>query len=284
MPTLPIVPAEGAPVAAAPAATRAERFAALEAEHKKVMEEYHDLLRAAKTDEEAQAIAKANKAPDEAPFVARANALLAEDPKDETALKAIGWLFQNSHTPGEKARLCALVEQYHFESAEVAGLLRYLGGAGDPGVHLVERLSEKSPHEAVRGRALYQRASLALEDRRIASDLRAMPSDEEKKVSAESLGQERYQRLTQLDLAQAEATTLALLQRVEKEYGTVKLRAGTPTETTLAAEAEVNIFEIQNLSVGKVAPEIEGEDTSGVAFKLSDYRGKVVMLDFWGFW
>ncbi len=32
---------------------------------------------------------------------------------------------------------------------------------------------------------------------------------------------------------------------------------------------------------GKVAPEITGVDADGVAFKLSDYRGKVVLLDFW---
>jgi hypothetical protein len=36
--------------------------------------------------------------------------------------------------------------------------------------------------------------------------------------------------------------------------------------------------------VGKPAPEIEGEDVDGARFKLSDYRGKVVMLDFWGHW
>ena len=38
------------------------------------------------------------------------------------------------------------------------------------------------------------------------------------------------------------------------------------------------------LSIGKVAPEIEAEDIDGVKFKLSDYRGKVVVLDFWGDW
>lgn len=37
-------------------------------------------------------------------------------------------------------------------------------------------------------------------------------------------------------------------------------------------------------SVGAAAPEIVGKDLDGVAFKLSDYRGKVVVLDFWGFW
>ena len=33
-----------------------------------------------------------------------------------------------------------------------------------------------------------------------------------------------------------------------------------------------------------MAGEIEGTDQDGVAFKLSDYRGKVVVLDFWGDW
>ena len=36
--------------------------------------------------------------------------------------------------------------------------------------------------------------------------------------------------------------------------------------------------------VGEQAPDIIGEDVDGKEFKLSDYRGKVVVLDFWGFW
>ena len=36
--------------------------------------------------------------------------------------------------------------------------------------------------------------------------------------------------------------------------------------------------------VGQLAPEIAGEDLDGVPFRLSDYRGKVVLLDFWGHW
>jgi predicted Zn finger-like uncharacterized protein len=38
------------------------------------------------------------------------------------------------------------------------------------------------------------------------------------------------------------------------------------------------------LDVGNLAMEIEAEDIDGVNFKLSDYRGKVVLLDFWGHW
>jgi hypothetical protein len=36
--------------------------------------------------------------------------------------------------------------------------------------------------------------------------------------------------------------------------------------------------------VGESAPDIVGVDVDGKEFKLSDYRGKVVVLDFWGFW
>jgi cytochrome oxidase Cu insertion factor (SCO1/SenC/PrrC family) len=39
-----------------------------------------------------------------------------------------------------------------------------------------------------------------------------------------------------------------------------------------------------DLEPGKLAPEIEGEDIDGQKFKLSEYRGKVVLLDFWGHW
>lgn len=43
-------------------------------------------------------------------------------------------------------------------------------------------------------------------------------------------------------------------------------------------------FKKTRLQVGMVAPEIEGSDLEGHNFKLSDYRGKVVVLDFWGDW
>jgi hypothetical protein len=36
-----------------------------------------------------------------------------------------------------------------------------------------------------------------------------------------------------------------------------------------------------SLGNGSAAPEIEGIDSHEKGFKLSDYRGKVVLLDFW---
>ncbi|MBY0527506.1 MAG: TlpA family protein disulfide reductase [Gemmataceae bacterium] len=37
-------------------------------------------------------------------------------------------------------------------------------------------------------------------------------------------------------------------------------------------------------TIDRPAPEIEAVDGDGKSFKLSDYRGKVVMLDFWATW
>jgi tetratricopeptide (TPR) repeat protein len=48
--------------------------------------------------------------------------------------------------------------------------------------------------------------------------------------------------------------------------------------------AKEELFEIRFLAIGKKAPEIDGEDLDGKKLKLSDYRGKVVLLDFWGNW
>ncbi len=48
----------------------------------------------------------------------------------------------------------------------------------------------------------------------------------------------------------------------------------------LRAEAEALLQEIRILAVGKRAPEIEGRDHEGKPFKLSDYRGKIVVLMF----
>ena len=53
---------------------------------------------------------------------------------------------------------------------------------------------------------------------------------------------------------------------------------------TLAQVAEGHLDEMHNLTDGKPAPEIDGMELSGKPMKLSDFRGKVVVLVFWGSW
>lgn len=85
--------------------------------------------------------------------------------------------------------------------------------------------------------------------------------------------------LASLMMRSRQADAEKLFEKIMSDYKDVKSFNGT-----LANRAESNLFELRNLQIGKVVPEIEGEDTDGKKFKLSDYRGKVVMLDFWGHW
>jgi len=67
---------------------------------------------------------------------------------------------------------------------------------------------------------------------------------------------------------------LALLRRLVESY----------PESEPAGRARGRIFRVERLQVGMVVPDFETTDVDGVPFELSDYRGKVVLLDFWGFW
>ena len=67
-----------------------------------------------------------------------------------------------------------------------------------------------------------------------------------------------------------------------KKVGSAKTE--TPAEAVVSEKpGDVAALE-EGLEVGMLAPEIKGEDIDGEVFALSDYRGKVVLLDFWGDW
>ena len=85
-----------------------------------------------------------------------------------------------------------------------------------------------------------------------------------------------------LDSQRLQDDAVALFTRLEKEHGQKPIREGS--ERTFADLARSAIFEIQHLGIGKQAPEIEGKDLAGRPMKLSDFRGKVVMLTFWASW
>ncbi len=72
-------------------------------------------------------------------------------------------------------------------------------------------------------------------------------------------------------------TSLAFLK---KKYGKLKF----DEKQTYGKAAEEAFYFLTNLAVGKKAPQIAGSDADGALFRLADYRGKVVMLRFWGDW
>jgi len=70
------------------------------------------------------------------------------------------------------------------------------------------------------------------------------------------------------------ARAAGLFRQIIKDYA----------DSSVADEAERFVFEIEHLQVGMKAPEIVGKDVEGKEIRLSQFRGQVVVLDFWGFW
>jgi hypothetical protein len=68
-----------------------------------------------------------------------------------------------------------------------------------------------------------------------------------------------------------------ILEQAATKYSDVKM----PYGGSVGEQAEAELFEIRHLTVGKKALDIEGQDQDGKQFKLSDYRGRVVLLYFW---
>jgi hypothetical protein len=91
--------------------------------------------------------------------------------------------------------------------------------------------------------------------------------------------------LRQVDAAAERKEAEEVLARLtqDRDYAATLLERGNK-KVAVGELAGRELFEIRQLQPGQPAPEIEGEDIDGVKFKLSDYRGKVVLLDFWGHW
>jgi hypothetical protein len=71
-----------------------------------------------------------------------------------------------------------------------------------------------------------------------------------------------------------------LFERVSKNAADI--RCGI--NQSLADRAKDLLSEMRELGIGRTAPDIDGEDADGKAFKLRDYRAKVVVIDFWASW
>jgi hypothetical protein len=135
-------------------------------------------------------------------------------------------------------------------------------------------LHEKSPHRDVQALTCLALAQF-LNDK-----LQMLRLVEDRPEMAECynivFGMDYLPELQRLGRAELAMRIEKLLERAANEYRDVKFRAGTVGEI-----AKSELYAMRNLNVGRVAPDIEGKDEDGTLFKLSDYRGKVVLLYFW---
>src|SRR5262249_8056706 len=99
----------------------------------------------------------------------------------------------------------------------------------------------------------------------------------------QQFGKDYLAELHRQDRAKALKEIETLFEQAAQKYGDVKVAPiwATDKPTTGGERAKAELFEFRNLRVSKEAPDIEGVDQDGQRFKLSDYRGKVVLLDFW---
>lgn len=241
-----------APARAQPQPTSGRNAEEIVADYKSAMKAYREAKVLAKDESAKQALMK-EKWPDGKTWVLAVRAALDAAPDARPAASVLAWLFHHESDKDARRRIWERLCQEHLDSeamADVCTSIQY----GYPGSEPVLRgLVEKSPHRAVRGQACY---SLAQEIRRAGSLSRDDPTPE------------TAERMT------------GVLERVVREF------ADLPHffRGSLGNAAECDLFELRHLLVGKVAPDIEGKDLDGVPFKLSDYRGKVVVVDFWGHW
>jgi outer membrane murein-binding lipoprotein Lpp len=179
--------------------------------------------------------------------------IVREHPEDAAAFQALHALLMSEKYGDEAVQL---VLKHHLQHKEIGQICLTLGMSRSKGAEkLLRAVAEKGANDEAR-------ASATL-----------------------ALGQLLKGNADQAGVAPAERTRLRKeaeknLKIVEEKYPAVTLsyfgKAGDKARTEL--------FELHHLSVGMEVPDLQGEDLDGKTFKLSDYRGKVVFLDFWAHW
>jgi len=196
--------------------------------------------------------------------------LAKADPKSDVAFAAAEWLLTTGrvyHLPVGKPALQFALEHYTAHpkiGAAVLSLGQVDSGDRYPNHELLWRfirtVGEKTPDKTARGQVALVTAWKAME-------------------LFEKAEYEKRSDVDELATA-AEKAFGAILT----DFGDCQLLGRREKKRTLGEVVKRDLFELKNLRVGKVAPDIAGEDLDGVKFKLSDYRSKVVVLTFWGDW
>ncbi len=244
---------------------------------------------------------------------------LAEDhPKDPVASESLFWIMQNGTGSPVYAKaaekvteqivkmpindlsaklakmrtpsggiVAAVVKRAEKEKGELRGeILSWAaisGAATADGPKAAKLLAEKYPdHKSIEPlcTALGRRYSQpAVDTLKIVLEKSTRPNH--KAAAALNLGKCLYARTDVLGDQLSECNKVAAdaekyLKLVIDKYGS--------DNAARKNEAENELRALRTLRVGKEAPQIEAADLDGTEFKLTDYRGKVVLLDFWGHW
>ncbi len=259
--------------------TPAEAYKALLKEHQEAQNKLFQAYRQAKTDaDKEKALAAARRGPEG--FAARFLELAQKHPKDPAALDALLWVVQNKPASPEADRAVDMIARDHVRDAKVQNLLPLLVRMPMPANEkLIRAVLAKSDDKNAKGKATLYLGQFLKEK---AGDARTLKGADAKLLGQleQVYGKEFVQDLKAAEPDKLEKEAETVLEAAAEKYGDVDLGRGQ----TIAKVIKPILFEMRFLSIGKKAPDIEGEDIDGKKFKLSDYKGKVVVLDFWGHW
>jgi RNA polymerase sigma factor (sigma-70 family) len=292
--------------------TRDDRLQAILDEFRRAQEAQSQALVKAKTQEEQFATFKL--APDTAAFTMRLLTLALEQPADRAGRDSAIWIVRQSMHHNDVGswgrsvkRAMDLLLDHHPDDPEVGRLCLYINEHVSPNrVPFFEGLLARSKNREVRGLATYGLgAYLGVEAETIeslqASGARMVfqggggrldVDSPESAIITREMG-EYFNRLKKKDPAAVRARAAELLSEVIEHYGDIpdtrvsriNAAANDPAKAKpLSAIATAALHDVQDLREGRVAPAIDGTDLHGAPIKLADFRGKVVLLIFWGTW
>jgi hypothetical protein len=264
--------------------TPAEEIKVLQQEYSKAQEELYKPLEGVKSPEEAQKIIEQTKLNEKtgklsADFAKRAWALAEKHAADrEAAVDVLVWVVGTFEGTPEAGKAADLIVKDHITDKKVDALLGQYYSPSAIADKLLPAAAEKITDPERRAAARFHLARYLKYKADSIGLLATM--DEKTKARVESgLGKEYLAKLMALDPAKLSGEAEALFEVLMKDSPDAKLRGRSIKE-----QIEGELFELKNLAIGKVAPEIEGDDMDGKKLRLSEYRGKVVVLDFWGNW
>ncbi len=237
------------PAGAESVQTPDEKLAGLIERFNKEREEVFEAYQKAESEEERGKIIA--KLPGKG-YIPEFRAVAEEAEGTDTAARAWLWVLRLiENDPKQAWEVVELLLGEHMQSLameELSGELRYAAHEHGEGrvLEALRALVSESPHERVRAGALFTLGAVLFES----------------------------------DKAENKAEGRDCFQAVIVEYGSLAYRG----DSTYAAAAEGYLYEFAHLQLGMPAPDFESVDENGVKWKLSDYKGKVVVVDFWGFW
>ena len=226
---------------------------------------------------------------DASALLGRAEQLFASALNESGDLETLLTVLEQSTGASRDAALSRLIANHASEPQFVERVrsLALRATHSDSNERLLRTLLDTSLSRQLHGPALLGLAKLRKAQSALSHRLRNAPQTQVDRYNR-SYGAEYVRRVGGLNSADLVSEAIGYLERVIADYadvsGEVKLNGRVLSRGTLAAQAQPILFEIKQLSIGKPAPEIAAEDLEGIPFKLSDYRGKVVMIDFWGHW